>query len=165
MGHKMGFVYKLISLALIAVLPVLMAQACGRKEKEVTTTPSPTPTATLVPTTTPTPTPMPTLEPTPISTPVPTLEPTPTPTPALTPTPTASPIAIPTPAEVPTVSVEEVKSKLDSGQNIVLVDVRDQATFDASHVDTAISIPLGELSYRYAEIPQGSEVIVYAECA
>jgi len=153
MGHKTGFAYKLISLALVVVVLVLTAQACGGKEKEVSITPSPTPTATLVPTTIPTPAPMPTLEPTTI------------PTPALTPTPTASPIAIPTPAEVPTVSVEEVKSKLDSGQNIVLVDVRDQATFDASHVDTAISIPLGELSYRYAEIPQGSEVIVYAECA
>jgi rhodanese-related sulfurtransferase len=58
-----------------------------------------------------------------------------------------------------------VKSKLDSGQNIVLVDVRDKAAFDASHIGQAISIPLEVLPSHCMEIPQGVEVIVYAECA
>jgi hypothetical protein len=151
MNHKVGLVHKLVSLALVLVLLALISQACGGKQKEVIITPSPTPTEVFEPTTIPPLTPRPTLEP--------------TPTPTTTPTPAASPNATPTPAEVPTVSVEEVKSKLDSGQNIVLVDVRDQATFDTSHIGTAISIPLEELPSRCMEIPQGLEVIIYAECA
>jgi len=146
-GQKTCLSAKLISLALVVALLVLIAQACGGKEKEEITTPSPTPTATLMPPTTPTPASIPTSEPTP------------------TPTPTASPTAMPTPTEVPTVSVEEAKNKLDSGQSFVLLDVRDKAAFDTSHIDGAVSIPLAELPDRFTEILPNSEVIIYANCA
>ena len=151
--HKTGFAYKLISLALVVVVLALAAQACGGKEKEVSITPS----STLVET------PVPTIINT--QTPVTTLEPTSIPTPELTSTPTISPATIPTPVTALTISVEDVKLKLDSGQNFILVDVREQSDFDTSHINTAISIPVDELPDRYEEIPQGLEIIIYAECA
>ena len=73
--------------------------------------------------------------------------------------------ATPTPVLALTISVEDVKLKLDGGQNFTLVDVRDKQTFDESHIDTAISIPVDELPGRYEEVPQGLEIIIYAECA
>jgi hypothetical protein len=131
----------------------LTAQACGGKEKEVPITPSYTPVETLVPTIVITQTPAITLE----STNIPTLEPTSTPD--------VSPTATLTPVPLPTLSVEDVKLKLDSAQHITLVDIRDKAAFDESHIDKAISIPLGELSNRYSEITQGIEIIIYTSCA
>jgi hypothetical protein len=135
------------------VVLALATQACGGKEKEVSTTPSSTPVETLVPTIVNT------------QTPVITLEPTNTPTLEPTSTPDVSPTATLTPVPVPTLSVEDVKLKLDSGQDITLVDVRDKAAFDESHIDAAISIPLSELPDRYSEIPQGIEIIVYTSCS
>jgi len=129
------------------VVLALTAQACGGKEKEVPISPSSTLVETPVPTIINTQTPMTTLEPTSV------------PTSELTTTTT------PTPVPVPTVSVEDVKLKLDGGQNFMLVDVRDKQAFDESHIDTAISIPLSELLDRYTEITQGLEIIVYTECS
>jgi len=151
--HKTGFAYKLISLALVVVVLALAAQACGGKEKEVSITPSSTLVETPVPTIINTQTPMTTLEPTSV------------PTPELTSTPTISPTATPTPVPVPTISVEDVKLKLDGGQDFSLVDVRDEQAFNESHIDTAISIPFNELALHTREIPQDLEVIVYSECA
>ena len=151
--HKTGFAYKLILLSLVVVVLALIAQACGGKEKEVSITPSSTLVETPVPTIINTQTPMTTLEPTSV------------PTPELTSTPTISPTATTTSVPVSAISVEDVKLKLDGGQNFTLVDVRDKQAFDESHIDKAISIPLNELAERYTEIPQGLEIIVYTECA
>jgi hypothetical protein len=146
-------IYKLILSALVVVVLALTAQACGGKEKEVSITQSPTPVET----------PMPTIINT--QTPVITLEPTTVPTQEQTYTPNVSQTATLTPVPVPTVSVEDVKLKLDSGQDFTLVDVRDASAFDESHIDTAISIPLSELFDRYNEITQDFETIVYTECS
>jgi len=155
----------LILVLLLIVLPAITL-SCGSKQVSTplaTRMPTPTlestNTLTLSPTLEPTPTPIPTIAP------MPTPMPTPTPTSTPTPTPTASPTATPSPTEVSTVSVEEVNSKLDTGRSFMLVDVRDKADFDTSHIGVAISIPLEELSNRYKEIPQGAEVIIYAACA
>jgi len=66
---------------------------------------------------------------------------------------------------VPKVSVAAAKCILDSGDNVVLVDVRSKAQFEQSHISGAISIPFEELASRYSEIPYGAQVVVYASCA
>jgi len=149
MFDKMGFVYKLISLALIIVVLTLTVQACGEKKEDVSSIPSATVLETPTPTTT---------------TFTPTAEPTTVPTPELTNTPEITPIASSTTLAVPTISVQDVKLKQDSDQNFVLVDVREKQLFDSSHIDSAISIPLEELSVRYIEISQGADIIVYSGC-
>jgi hypothetical protein len=63
------------------------------------------------------------------------------------------------------ISVDELKQELESGNTMVIVDVRPRALFDISHIDGAISIPLDEMPARYQEIPQEREIIVYAACA
>jgi hypothetical protein len=98
--------------------------------------------------------------PTPSSTSVPTQLPA---------TPTGSPI--PTAAasgslhtssfpEIQRVLLEEAKAALDSG-SAVFVDVRSKASYDASHIPGALSIPLGELETRLKELDPKAWIITY----
>lgn len=56
------------------------------------------------------------------------------------------------------VSNEDLVQKLS--ENIVILDVRESAEFSFNHIPEAISIPLGELEERLAEINQDSEIYV-----
>jgi rhodanese-related sulfurtransferase/predicted transcriptional regulator len=46
-------------------------------------------------------------------------------------------------------------------RDIVLVDVRPDAEYEAGHINGARSIPIGELQERLDELPKGREVIAY----
>jgi hypothetical protein len=60
------------------------------------------------------------------------------------------------------VTVEEAKAAFDSGAAII-VDVRSQAAYDASHVAGALFIPLGEFETDIANIdlPKDQWIITY----
>jgi rhodanese-related sulfurtransferase/DNA-binding HxlR family transcriptional regulator len=55
---------------------------------------------------------------------------------------------------------DELTARLRAG-DLVLVDVRPEEEFDAGHIDGAISIPIGELTERLAELPEDAEIIAY----
>ena len=100
----------------------------------------------------------------------------PPPTPASTSQPTplpATPSDSPTPLppasgglyassfpEIQRVPVEEAKSALDAG-SAVIVDVRSKASYDASHIPGALSIPLAELETRLNELDPGDWILTY----
>jgi predicted sulfurtransferase len=67
-----------------------------------------------------------------------------------------------TEAEVPRVSVEDAKAALDSGE-AVIVDVRSDAAYEASHVAGAINIQLGEFETNPAgiELEKDQWIITY----
>ena len=69
------------------------------------------------------------------------------------------PAAIPYPA-VPRISPIDAKARLDSGQAVV-VDVRDTESYQASHVDGAVSIPLSEVEAGRHELPKNAEILTY----
>ena len=69
------------------------------------------------------------------------------------------------PSPVPKVSIEEAKSILDTGDNVVMVDIRSKVQFERSHIDGAVSIPIDGLADRYNEIDPEAQVLVYASCA
>lgn len=64
--------------------------------------------------------------------------------------------------EVPRVTVEEAKAALDSGAAII-VDVRSQEAYDASHVAGALFVPLGEFETNIAgvDLPKDEWIITY----
>jgi rhodanese-related sulfurtransferase len=62
--------------------------------------------------------------------------------------------------EVETISRDELAERLGRG-DVVLVDVRPRAEFDAGHIDGALSIPIDEFARRLAELPGGHEVVAY----
>lgn len=67
-------------------------------------------------------------------------------------------------AQVPRLSAAAAKCILESGQAMVLVDVRKKGEFDLGHISGALSIPVGELASRYVEIPHTPLILVYAAC-
>ena len=58
------------------------------------------------------------------------------------------------------IDVEQAKLEVDGGK-AVLVDVRSSSSYDASHIQGAVSIPLAELETRMDELPRNTLIITY----
>jgi len=56
-----------------------------------------------------------------------------------------------------------LKQRLDdqADNGYVIVDIRDQASYEDGYIPTAINIPLKELGYRMFELPRTKDIIVY----
>ena len=61
------------------------------------------------------------------------------------------------------ITPEDVKAKIDAGEEFTLIDVRGPGQYNAGHIIGAISIPLRELGYRYNELNPQDEIIVYCQ--
>jgi rhodanese-related sulfurtransferase/TusA-related sulfurtransferase len=55
---------------------------------------------------------------------------------------------------------EELEQKLDRNENIVVVDVREQAEYAFHHIPGAVSIPLGEMEDRLGELNKEDDIYV-----
>lgn len=55
---------------------------------------------------------------------------------------------------------EELQSKLESGDDIVVLDVREPAEYAFNRIPGAKSIPLGELEERHSELNEDDEIHV-----
>jgi rhodanese-related sulfurtransferase len=77
-------------------------------------------------------------------------------------------------SDIPRISVDEVKTKLDAGDNIVLVDTRSTEEYREASISGAVSIPLTELldenddplsaeeiSQRYSNLQDFDEIITF----
>jgi membrane protein DedA with SNARE-associated domain/rhodanese-related sulfurtransferase len=64
------------------------------------------------------------------------------------------------------ISPEELKSRLDGGEPVVLVDLRDRADFETEPaiIPGALHLTTEELSSRAAEIPREREIVLYCTC-
>jgi rhodanese-related sulfurtransferase len=60
-------------------------------------------------------------------------------------------------------TAETRRTLLDKAQHgdVVVLDVRPEAEFQAAHLPHARSIPLAELKRRLAELPKGKEIVAY----
>ena len=63
--------------------------------------------------------------------------------------------------ELEPVTREELARRLDDGDDLVVLDVRPAAEHAAGHLAGAVSIPVGELRRRLAELPRDREVVAY----
>ncbi len=59
------------------------------------------------------------------------------------------------------VTREELASRLQDGDDLVVLDVRPAAEYAAGHLPGAVSIPVGELRRRLAELPGDRDIVVY----
>jgi 3-mercaptopyruvate sulfurtransferase SseA len=64
---------------------------------------------------------------------------------------------------IPRITVDELKSKMDNQDNIVILDVRNAEAYAESDtkIKGAIRMPLEEIEERYGEIPKNAEIIIY----
>jgi rhodanese-related sulfurtransferase len=63
--------------------------------------------------------------------------------------------------ELEPVTREELTRRLQDGDDLVVLDVRPAAEHAAGHLPGAVSIPVGELRRRLAELPGDREVVAY----
>ena len=76
-----------------------------------------------------------------------------------------SPNAPPAPS-VPEISVEALKTAVDAGANLWILDVREPREWEICRIPGSTLIPLGELPKRLAEIPHGPgapEIVVHCK--
>ena len=63
-------------------------------------------------------------------------------------------------------TVEDLKARLDRGDRIWLLDVREKNEYEICRIEGSTLIPLGELPRRLAEVPQGADapdMVVYCK--
>ena len=68
--------------------------------------------------------------------------------------------APPQAAESPRIAAEEVKRLAAKGE-VLIVDVRGKDSYDLEHAAGAISVPLGEIETRLAELPKDKQIAAY----
>jgi adenylyltransferase/sulfurtransferase len=68
--------------------------------------------------------------------------------------------AEPTTSGVPEITVEQLKSKIDRGDDFFLLDVREPNEFQICRIAGATLIPLGELARRTGELDRDREMVV-----
>jgi rhodanese-related sulfurtransferase/DNA-binding transcriptional ArsR family regulator len=56
---------------------------------------------------------------------------------------------------------QELARRLEDGDGLVVLDVRPTAEHAAGHLPGAVSIPVGELRRRLAELPRDREIVAY----
>jgi rhodanese-related sulfurtransferase len=59
---------------------------------------------------------------------------------------------------VPEIRAEELKQRLDAGENLFLLDVRDEFEFETSNIGGHL-IPLAELGRRVNELDPGQKIV------
>jgi rhodanese-related sulfurtransferase len=62
--------------------------------------------------------------------------------------------------ELGTITRDELRKRLREG-DVVVLDVRPQAEYEAGHIRGALSIPVSDLKSRLKEIPDGTDVVAY----
>jgi rhodanese-related sulfurtransferase/DNA-binding transcriptional ArsR family regulator len=63
--------------------------------------------------------------------------------------------------ELEPVTHQELARRLEDGDRLVVLDVRPAAEHAAGHLPGAVSIPVGELRRRLAELPADREIVAY----
>jgi rhodanese-related sulfurtransferase len=60
-----------------------------------------------------------------------------------------------------TITVQELKQKLDRGEKVVLIDVREPWEYNIAKIESAQLIPLGTLAAEYKKLDPGAEIIMH----
>lgn len=71
--------------------------------------------------------------------------------------------AFPVSDDVPRITAQELKSKIDKGEDVVIIDVRTGLEYDRNKfkIKGSIRIPIFQLGERSGELPKDKEIITY----
>ncbi len=64
-------------------------------------------------------------------------------------------------SEVPKITVDELLQRIESDNDIVIVDVRDEEEYVEAHIKGAISVPLSEIDNQEWKPPRDKAVVLY----
>lgn len=69
-------------------------------------------------------------------------------------------------ADLPTVTPDELKQMMDSGEQMVIVDVNSQTMYKDGHIEGAINLPWDMSGFsKDPELPRGVKLVFYCVCA
>lgn len=57
----------------------------------------------------------------------------------------------------------ELQERLDAGEDLVLLDVREEPELDRGLLPGAMCIPMSQIPQRWPELPEGRPIVVYCE--
>ena len=60
-----------------------------------------------------------------------------------------------------TITVRELKERMDKGENVFLLDVREPHEYSLAKIDGSTLIPLGQLPTSLGQLDQNSEIVAY----
>jgi adenylyltransferase/sulfurtransferase len=72
--------------------------------------------------------------------------------------------AAPEASDVKDISATELKARMDAGEGLLLLDVREQPEWDAGHIEGARLLPLSELESRLDELADWRDRPIVAQC-
>ena len=61
------------------------------------------------------------------------------------------------------ITVEELKGKIDQGQAVVLLDVREPMEWEIARLDKAVLMPVAQVPARVNELSTADEIVVYCK--
>lgn len=61
------------------------------------------------------------------------------------------------------ISATDLKARLDAGENIQLIDVRQPEEYSFARIEGAKLIPLGEIMRRMSELDENREVVIHCK--
>jgi hypothetical protein len=64
-------------------------------------------------------------------------------------------------SDVPRITAEELKERLDNGEEILIVDSRGASMFETRHIAGAVSVPQNEVLKRLDEFPRDQDIVFY----
>lgn len=62
-----------------------------------------------------------------------------------------------------TITVQELKQKLDQGEPVVLIDVREPWEYNIAKISGAQLIPLGTLGTEYKKLDPNGEIVIHCK--
>ncbi len=67
--------------------------------------------------------------------------------------------------QTPSVSADELKQKMDRGEDLVILDSRPMVEYHARNIPNGICVPGAELAYRVHDIAPSTDTLVVVNCA
>lgn len=64
-------------------------------------------------------------------------------------------------SKVPRITAKELKSRLDSGEDILIIDTRTRSFYDSSHIAGSIQILGPEIAEHLDELPRDVDIVLY----
>ncbi|MBN1776867.1 MAG: rhodanese-like domain-containing protein [Clostridiales bacterium] len=62
------------------------------------------------------------------------------------------------------ISASEAKAVIDTGENVIILDVREQSEYDSGHIPGAMLLPLGSITARAAEVLPDTDQKILVYC-
>lgn len=62
---------------------------------------------------------------------------------------------------IPEISPQDLKTRLDKGEAVVLLDVREPEEVEIVHLPGSVHIPMGDIPGRVHELDPDKEIVVY----